>query len=170
MPTRPKGRLMVILLVLLSTVLAMCILLAGISSSLLFSNRVQKLQGLPTPVFVLTTVYHAQVPSGSVCTTISQETLWSPEYPYGDLTKSITDSLNATIDDLNLGKDAITFGQYNAIQYAFKDGQVVGTYGDWTEICLTTGYRLPGQHIANIRFKSLSGKEYSYSWAFQVNY
>lgn len=123
------------------------------------------LNPLPQPEFIV------DMPSYPPfeCVRINQEPIWELGDYASELSIHLANTMEIVVNDTHLPSSAINATRSLAAfpMYDDEDG-IIGFYGGTISACFSVSNLAPGAHIATIKLFSLSGIEYSYTWAFRI--
>lgn len=105
-----------------------------------------------------------------MCIEISQRELWEPGNMAQDLAVQLTENSHIVVDGQVLSQERISSSSWATNTIAFdKDGGPSGTVGGDMSFCFKVDYLEIGVHNTTFETQTLSGKNYSYTWRFEVS-
>jgi hypothetical protein len=106
---------------------------------------------------------------GSVCFSLLSSALFEPGNQADELIGYLASHRQLTVDGHTLPDKSAHIAVFDIRRAMYDErGSLVGTSGGTLQIC----YHIPltdGLHRANVEVSSMSGRRYSYIWAFEVN-
>jgi hypothetical protein len=143
----------------------------AISSALSPTAQALISKPLVFPEFILSVVPQpgSKLPSPRCVTvSITEQAIWVPGVMEEQLTPHLFESFSFTLDSQSYPISNRNFLSAEGGRYKeYTNGTLVGSYGGNITACIPVRLE-KGYHIVTVQVSALSGKIYSYSWAFEI--